>query len=107
MVQLVKRYKGWRTLAIGDGANDVTMIQTADVGVGITGFEGLQAARSSDYAIGQFRCGRGRRRWNEYRHGVASQRAVRRAAAWVWAAPGSCKSCCLCTARGRTSASAR
>jgi len=60
MVQLVKRYKGWRTLAIGDGANDVTMIQTADVGVGITGFEGLQAARSSDYAIGQFRCGRGR-----------------------------------------------
>jgi len=43
------------TLAIGDGANDVSMIQSADVGIGIAGHEGLQAARSSDYAIGQFR----------------------------------------------------
>lgn len=43
------------TLAIGDGANDIAMIQQADIGVGITGREGLQAARSSDYAIAQFR----------------------------------------------------
>jgi phospholipid-transporting ATPase len=43
------------TLAIGDGANDVTMIQAANVGIGISGQEGLQAARSSDFAIGQFR----------------------------------------------------
>ena len=43
------------TLAIGDGANDIAMIQEADIGVGITGKEGLQAARSSDYAIAQFR----------------------------------------------------
>jgi|JI10StandDraft_1071094.scaffolds.fasta_scaffold562079_2 magnesium-transporting ATPase (P-type) len=43
------------TLAIGDGANDVSMIQAAHVGVGISGEEGLQAVRSSDYAIGQFR----------------------------------------------------
>jgi phospholipid-translocating ATPase len=43
------------TLAIGDGANDIAMIQTAHVGVGITGKEGLQAARTSDYAIAQFR----------------------------------------------------
>lgn len=43
------------TLAIGDGANDIAMIQSADVGIGITGREGLQAARSSDYAIAQFR----------------------------------------------------
>lgn len=43
------------TLAIGDGANDIAMIQSADIGVGITGKEGLQAARSSDYAIAQFR----------------------------------------------------
>lgn len=43
------------TLAIGDGANDIAMIQSADIGVGITGKEGLQAARAADYAIAQFR----------------------------------------------------
>jgi len=43
------------TLAIGDGANDVPMIQAAHVGVGITGREGLAAARSSDYSFAQFR----------------------------------------------------
>ncbi|KAG7193154.1 uncharacterized protein KQ657_000908 [Scheffersomyces spartinae] len=43
------------TLAIGDGANDIAMIQSADIGIGITGKEGLQAARSADYAIAQFR----------------------------------------------------
>ena len=41
------------TLAIGDGANDVGMIQSAHVGVGISGVEGLQAACASDYAIAQ------------------------------------------------------
>lgn len=44
-----------RTLAIGDGANDVQMITEAHVGIGIKGVEGQQAARSSDYAIGEFR----------------------------------------------------
>ena len=44
-----------RTLAIGDGANDVDMIRTAHVGVGISGAEGVQAANASDYAIGRFR----------------------------------------------------
>lgn len=43
------------TLAIGDGSNDVAMIQSADVGVGIAGEEGRQAVMCSDYAIGQFR----------------------------------------------------
>ena len=43
------------TLAIGDGANDVSMIQEAHIGVGISGNEGMQAVRSADYAIGQFR----------------------------------------------------
>lgn len=43
------------TLAIGDGANDVPMIQTAQVGVGIAGREGLQAVNNSDFALGQFR----------------------------------------------------
>ncbi|CAG8334593.1 unnamed protein product [Penicillium nalgiovense] len=42
-------------LSVGDGANDVAMIQEADVGVGIAGEEGRQAVMSSDYAIGQFR----------------------------------------------------
>lgn len=52
---LVKNGLDVMTLSIGDGANDVAMIQEADVGVGIAGLEGRQAAMSSDYAIGQFR----------------------------------------------------
>ncbi|KAI0418445.1 hypothetical protein F5X98DRAFT_373919 [Xylaria grammica] len=43
------------TLAIGDGANDIAMIQASHVGIGISGREGLQAARVADYAIAQFR----------------------------------------------------
>merc|ERR1711871_457607 len=43
------------TLAIGDGANDVTMIKAAHIGVGIDGLEGKQAVNNSDYAIGQFK----------------------------------------------------
>uniref|UniRef100_H3CMT3 Phospholipid-transporting ATPase n=1 Tax=Tetraodon nigroviridis TaxID=99883 RepID=H3CMT3_TETNG len=43
------------TLAIGDGANDVSMIQEAHVGIGIMGREGRQAVRNSDYAIARFR----------------------------------------------------
>jgi phospholipid-translocating ATPase len=55
VVNLVKRTLEVMTLSIGDGANDVAMIQEADVGVGIAGEEGRQAVMSSDYAIGQFR----------------------------------------------------
>lgn len=55
VVRLVRDNLKVMTLAIGDGANDVSMIQAADVGVGISGEEGLQAANSADYAIGQFR----------------------------------------------------
>lgn len=43
-----------RTLAIGDGANDVSMIQIADVGVGIFGHEGTQAVMAADFAISRF-----------------------------------------------------
>jgi magnesium-transporting ATPase (P-type) len=43
------------TLAIGDGANDVGMIQEAHVGIGISGKEGKQAVNASDFAIAQFR----------------------------------------------------
>ena len=46
------KYPKVTTLAIGDGANDVNMINAAQVGVGISGLEGQQAARSADYAIG-------------------------------------------------------
>jgi hypothetical protein len=52
---LVKQSTDDITLSIGDGANDVGMIQTAHVGVGIMGREGVQAACASDYTIGQFR----------------------------------------------------
>ncbi|KAJ1968558.1 aminophospholipid translocase, partial [Dispira parvispora] len=55
VVKLVKRRLKAILLAIGDGANDVSMIQAAHVGVGISGVEGLQAARSADFAISQFR----------------------------------------------------
>lgn len=53
IVRLIKDNLGVMCLAIGDGANDVSMIQAADIGVGISGEEGLQAVNSSDYAIAQ------------------------------------------------------
>ena len=43
------------TLAIGDGANDVSMILEADIGVGIFGKEGVRAAQSADFAIHKFK----------------------------------------------------
>nr|DBA23623.1 TPA: hypothetical protein GDO54_014516 [Pyxicephalus adspersus] len=55
VVELVKKYKKAITLAIGDGANDVNMIKTAHIGVGISGQEGMQAVMSSDYSFAQFR----------------------------------------------------
>uniref|UniRef100_A0A8C5FUT6 Phospholipid-transporting ATPase n=1 Tax=Gadus morhua TaxID=8049 RepID=A0A8C5FUT6_GADMO len=55
VVELVKKYKKAVTLAIGDGANDVSMIKAAHIGVGISGQEGMQAVSSSDYSFAQFR----------------------------------------------------
>ena len=46
---------GCRTLSIGDGANDVAMIQAANVGIGLSGHEGRQAVMASDYAMPRFR----------------------------------------------------
>ena len=54
VTELVK-LSGATTLAIGDGANDVGMIQAAHIGVGISGKEGMQAVMSSDFAIAQFK----------------------------------------------------
>jgi phospholipid-transporting ATPase len=55
IVRLMKKQTHEVCLSIGDGANDVSMIQEAHIGVGIFGKEGTQAARSSDYAIREFR----------------------------------------------------
>ncbi len=55
IVRVVKEELRKHTLAIGDGANDVSMIQTADVGVGISGQEGMQAVMASDFAISRFK----------------------------------------------------
>ncbi|KAK9118837.1 hypothetical protein Scep_016930 [Stephania cephalantha] len=55
VTRLVKIGTGKTTLAIGDGANDVGMLQEADIGIGISGVEGMQAVMSSDIAIAQFR----------------------------------------------------
>ena len=53
IVQMIRlRFPNKSTLAIGDGANDVSMIASAHVGVGIMGLEGSQAARCADFAIG-------------------------------------------------------
>ncbi|KAL5011267.1 hypothetical protein ScPMuIL_009818 [Solemya velum] len=54
VVKLVRDCLKKLTLAIGDGANDVSMIQTADIGIGISGQEGMQAVMASDFAIARF-----------------------------------------------------
>jgi len=56
LVQLVQKYDSEKVvLTVGDGANDMGMLNTANVGVAICGVEGRQAVSASDYAIGQFK----------------------------------------------------
>ncbi|XP_077396003.1 phospholipid-transporting ATPase VD isoform X2 [Festucalex cinctus] len=55
VVRLIRDQLKVMTLAVGDGANDVSMIQVADVGIGISGQEGMQAVMSSDFAISRFK----------------------------------------------------
>uniref|UniRef100_A0A803QJ41 Phospholipid-transporting ATPase n=1 Tax=Cannabis sativa TaxID=3483 RepID=A0A803QJ41_CANSA len=55
VTRLVKMETGKTTLSVGDGANDVGMLQEADIGVGISGVEGMQAVMASDFSIAQFR----------------------------------------------------
>lgn len=51
---MIKAYTRKRVLCIGDGGNDVSMIQAADVGVGIVGKEGRQASLAADFSVMQF-----------------------------------------------------
>jgi len=53
MIKNVDRSK--ITLSIGDGANDVSMLKEANIGIGLFGKEGMQAAQNSDYAIHEFK----------------------------------------------------
>ncbi len=55
IVKTIKKYTDGRTAAVGDGGNDVAMIQEADVGIGIVGKEGLQASLAADYSIKEFK----------------------------------------------------
>ena len=56
IVKTIKKFIGdGRTAAVGDGGNDVAMIQEADVGIGIVGKEGLQASLAADYSIKEFK----------------------------------------------------
>lgn len=54
VVSLIKEHTGKRTAAVGDGGNDVSMIQAADTGIGIAGVEGKQASLAADFSIPQF-----------------------------------------------------
>ncbi len=55
MVKLVQNNTRKRVAAVGDGGNDVSMIQSANAGIGIVGKEGKQAALAADFSITQFR----------------------------------------------------
>ncbi|XP_075889017.1 phospholipid-transporting ATPase VB [Nelusetta ayraudi] len=55
VVKVVREKLKVMTLAVGDGANDVNMIRAADIGVGISGQEGMQAVMASDFAIPRFK----------------------------------------------------
>ncbi|KAJ0065190.1 hypothetical protein NL108_005676, partial [Boleophthalmus pectinirostris] len=55
IVKLVRKHTKSITLSIGDGANDVNMIKTAHVGVGLVGVEGGQAVQNADFSLCQFR----------------------------------------------------
>ncbi|CDJ67463.1 phospholipid-transporting ATPase, P-type, putative [Eimeria necatrix] len=54
VVSLLKLYTDRRTCAVGDGGNDVSMIQAADVGIGLEGKEGRQASLAADFSLSQF-----------------------------------------------------
>jgi len=54
ITESVKKYSQRRVACVGDGGNDVAMIQAADIGIGIVGREGMQASLASDFSITEF-----------------------------------------------------
>ena len=54
VAKCIKKYTKKRIACVGDGGNDVAMIQEADVGIGIVGKEGMQASLASDFSILEF-----------------------------------------------------
>ncbi|KAI1787404.1 aminophospholipid-transporting P-type ATPase [Ganoderma leucocontextum] len=54
VARLIRKHTKKRVCCIGDGGNDVSMIQAADVGVGIVGMEGKQASLAADFSVTQF-----------------------------------------------------
>ncbi len=78
LVSLIKKAdKHSTTLAIGDGGNDVTMIQEAHLGIGIVGKEGTAASRAADFSFSKFKCLKrallGHGHWNYHRHAMFLQ----------------------------------
>ncbi|KAL4995863.1 hypothetical protein BDV10DRAFT_173766 [Aspergillus recurvatus] len=54
VADLIRHHTKKRVCCIGDGGNDVSMIQAADVGIGIVGKEGRQASLAADFSVTQF-----------------------------------------------------
>lgn len=54
IARLLKRHTKRRICCIGDGGNDVSMIQAADIGIGIVGKEGMQASLAADFSLVRF-----------------------------------------------------
>ena len=54
VVRLIEQHTKKRTVAIGDGGNDVPMIQAASAGIGLVGKEGKQASLAADWSLTQF-----------------------------------------------------
>ncbi|XP_054580127.1 probable phospholipid-transporting ATPase IIA [Eptesicus fuscus] len=55
IVRLLQERTGKLTCAVGDGGNDVSMIQESDCGVGVEGKEGKQASLAADFSVTQFK----------------------------------------------------
>lgn len=64
IAEAIKKYTSLRVCSIGDGGNDVGMIQAAHVGVGIEGKEGKQASLAADFSLPEFRCLNGLVLWH-------------------------------------------
>jgi phospholipid-translocating ATPase len=64
IAEAIKKYTSLRVCGIGDGGNDVGLIQAAHVGVGIEGKEGKQASLAADFSLLEFKCLNGLVLWH-------------------------------------------